>query len=61
MNPCPYGLRVFPVNQSEYRIELLQPQKEPERKRRKLTRLVRVWGLPLNLILEPLISGLRRK
>ena len=60
-NPSAFGLTVFPVNQGEYGIELLQRQKEPERKRKKLKSLVRVSGLPLNLTLEPLISVLRRK
>ena len=60
MNPSPFEVRVFPVNESEYGVELYQRQKEPERKRKKLKRLVRVWGLPLNLTLEPLISALRR-
>ncbi len=60
MSPSPFELRVFPVNQSEYGIELFQRQKEPERKRKKLKRLVRVCGVPFNLTLEPLISALRQ-
>ena len=60
MSPSPFELRVFPVNQSEYGIELFQRQKEPERKRKKLKRLVRVWGVPFSLTLEPLISALRQ-
>ncbi|MCD6328570.1 hypothetical protein J7M28_13590 [bacterium] len=59
MSQSPFELRVFPVNESEYGIELFQRQKEPDRKRKKLKRLVRVWGTPLSLTLEPLVSTLR--